>query len=104
MLTGGTAVLLHTQVALGCFQDRQRSLVYQLTLLLVEHFYDPDVFIRATLSAGRAADTGLVVDIDHSGFLIACDGSGGTTDHADRIQTMHTGMGDHMMSNDGSLP
>src|SRR5207249_1166598 len=51
--------------------------------------------IGASLGAGAAANAGVIVDDNLAADRAAMNGAGGAADHADRIHTVHAGIGDH---------
>ena len=97
-LAGWAGELGCTQVALGCFDDREPcGGVYIERSARLADLDHADGLIRAAVRAGRAADAGAVVDADGAGVEVAGDGSGGAADHADGIDAVHTRIGDHQV-------
>lgn len=95
-LTRGPTRSIDAEVALGSFLDRlavvnvdDRQALWRIDS---DHLY---VLVRATICTGRTANTSLVVDCDSSRFGVASNCAGGTTNHANGVQTMHAGVGDH---------
>src|SRR5262249_33688867 len=54
-----------------------------------------DVVVRARIGAGGTANAGAIIDDDSPAILFAMNGARGTTDQADRVGAMHTGIHDH---------
>src|SRR5262245_2231557 len=91
-----TAELVHAQIALGCLQDRRLCLlVHDKLSLLVANLHHLNVVIRATVCAGCASNAGEIVDHDLALERFPMNCACGTPDHANRIDTMHTGICHH---------
>lgn len=102
---GRARELIDTVIALGRLENRCAALVVKKRFSgAIRNFYHNDVFIRAAIGAGGAADTGIVVN-DHRQIIPgALNRTGRATDQADRIVAMHAGMGDHHSPMSGPGP
>ncbi len=101
------SVVIDAQVALGCLHDGLSFVRIHhdgVVLRAIPDFDHADVVVRATRGAHRAADAGEIVDHDLTALLGSVDGSRGTPDHADRIDAMHAGVGDHVVAQDRAVP
>ena len=103
-MTRRSPFLVDAQIAFRCPPHRSVScLVEHEVSLRVADIDHADVVIRAAAGAHATANTGVVVDDDFTSGLIAMYGGGRTTDHADRVRTVHASIGDHHVTKDGAM-
>ena len=94
--TGRTGDLVGAQVAFGRFLNRLvGGLIVKWLALGIARGDHLNVVVRATVGAGGATDAGQVIDYHPAVGRIPMNGAGGTANHANGIQAMHAGVGDH---------
>ena len=96
-LTGRSTDVVDAEVAFCCLLHRLVLFVedeLSATIPDVHHMY---ILVGAAVGAHRAADAGKIIDEDLAAILVAVDRAGRTLEHADRIDAMHTGIGDHQV-------
>ena len=104
-LTSGTAQLLHAKITLGRFQDWFVGLlINQRDSGAILDFDHQDIAVRTTIGTGAATDAGIIVDGHIASFAITTNRAGRATNHANRVQAMHAGVGHHPVIMFGALP
>ena len=98
-----TTQLVGAQVAFGRFADLLITWVDEKLSLAIPHINHLDIVIRTTIGARRAANARAVVDHYIASFFVTPDRSRGTADHAYGVDTMHAGMGEHVLVIDVAL-
>src|SRR5947207_15854039 len=96
MSAGRSGDLIGAEIALSIFLNRQMGeLIVKELAAGVAGINHLDVAVRATVSAEAATDAGQIVDEHLAVARIAVNRAGGTTNHADWVQAVHAGIGDH---------
>ena len=95
-MAGWSSDLVGAHIAFGCLLNRlARVNVDDWQAFLVIDFNHANVVVWAAVGTRRATDTGLVVDVNVAALGFACNRASGTTDHANGIEAMHAGIGNH---------
>ena len=98
-LAGRSSQLLNAQVALRRFLNWEVGIMIEDKIIVVVTNIDhPYIVIWAIVGTGCTADARRIVD-DHLALNgVPMDSPSGAPDHTDRIHTMHTGIGDHILA------
>ncbi len=95
-LTRGPCHLRCAQIALGRLGDRQlRCRIDEERARLLANLDHANGLVGATVRTRRAANARAVIDSHRAGVEVASNRASGAANHADRIDAMQTGIGDH---------
>lgn len=94
--TGRTTWIGVTQVTFGRLQDwLAGGRIHNDMTISTAYFDHANIVVGAGRGTGRTANAGIVVDHDTAAHLATVNRTSGAPDHADRVRTVHAGVGDH---------
>ena len=98
-LAGRTAKLIGTQITLGGFYNGgSGEFIKNKVAVPVTDVHHADIVIRTGVGAHGTADAGRIVNDDLAFLQIPMDGARRATDHTYRVYAVHTGIGDHVVT------
>jgi hypothetical protein len=104
VLTRRPPVIFDAQIAFRCLQDRQLLPIDLLAKLPIKNLDHANIVVRTALGTCPAANASIVVDLDDTCRMFSPNRPGRTSDQTNGIRTMHAGVRDHVVANDGTRP